>query len=285
VQAARLARLTPALPLWDGGALDGGTLLVTRDQGLGDFVLWSRLFGTLRERGIRIAVECPEALVPLYRAEPAIGELIAGTCAPERLGAFAAFVPVGSLPQRLGVGPGEPSPLAYLQADPERVRAFRDAFASLDRRRAVGLVWAGEPTHRLDRFRSAPLDAFAALAGVPDIAWVRLQQGPRGDDPPPPGIALVHLDPFADFGETAAAIAALDLVITVDTSVAHVAGALGAPVWMLNGFGHAWMWGVGRTDTPWYPSMRLFRQPVPARWDGLFAEVRAQLERWALSPS
>jgi tetratricopeptide (TPR) repeat protein len=259
---------------WDGRSLDGGTVLVTRDQGLGDFVLWSRLFGAARERGVRLAVECPAALVPLYRDHPSVER-----ASPAEVAAVAAFVPLCSLPHVLDIrGPAVPAGFPYLTAPPAGVAAYRTARKRWDARRAIGIAWAGDPTHRLDRFRSCPLIHFGTLADVPGVAWVSLQAGERGNDAPPRGFALRTFDrPLADFGETAAAIVALDGVITVDTAVAHVAGALGVPVWTLHGFGHYWLWGVERADSPWYPTMRHFRQREPGRWEGVFDDVRSAL--------
>jgi Flp pilus assembly protein TadD len=276
-RAAMLA--TAGVPPWDGSSLDGGTLLVTRDQGIGDFVLWSRFFGATRARGVRLAVECPAALLPLYREHPDIDALYVERAPDAVLVACAAYLPVCRLPYALGMSAVPvPSGVPYLAPDPQRVAGYRAAFADYGAARAFGIVWAGDPTHRLDRFRSCSLDRFVALAGIPDVAWVSLQVGARSTDAPPPGFDLHHLGAGpADFGETAAAIAALDGVITVDTAVAHVAGALGAPVWVLHGFGHYWLWGVERADSPWYPTMRHFRQREPGRWDDVFPGVRSAL--------
>lgn len=268
------------LPLWHGESLDGGTLLVARDQGIGDFVLWSRLFSLARARGVRVAVECPPALVRLYTNVAGIDELIGGTCDPARLGAFAAHIPTCSLPAVLDLRAPDPSDVPYLHADAARTRAYRERFSRLGKARTIGLVWGGNPAYRLDRFRSPGLAAFGGLAEVADTAWVSLQKGPpeRDLDDPPPGLEMLALGPeLHDFAETAAAIAALDLVITMDTAVVHVAGALGRPVWVVLGFSHFWLWGIGAATSPWYPTVRLFRQTEPLSWHEPLAAIRAAL--------
>ena len=273
------------LPRWGGESLEGRGLLVAYEQGLGDFVLWSRLFDAARARGVRLIVEVPSPLVPLYRDCAAIDEVAVGAFDRTRIGEVAAFVPICSLPLALGLSAGEiPADVPYLAADPVRTAAFRRRFAEFGKARTVGLVWAGAPEFGHDRFRSFQLSDVLGLAALRDIAWISLQKGPREDDPAPPGVELVRLAPeLVDFGVTAAAITALDLVVSVDTAVAHVAGALGAPVWTMHGFGHYWLWGVARSDSPWYPSMRLFRQTAPGTWNGLFVELCAGLAAWCAS--
>jgi hypothetical protein len=272
------------LPLWDGSSLDGGKLLVARDQGIGDFLLWGRLLPAARARGLRTVVESPPALVALYAGFPGIDELIAGNAPPERAPEFAAQLPLCSLPFVLGIDAAAiPGPIR-LTPDPVRTAGFRERFAARGARRTIGIVWAGEPAHTLDRFRSCGLDAFGGLAGVPGVAWIGLQKGPaeREAMAPPAGLELLALgDELRGFDDTAAAVAALDLVIAVDTSVAHLAGTLGVPVWLLHGFGNHWLWQLERHDSPWYPSLRIFRQHEPNRWEGLFADVRLALEAWA----
>jgi tetratricopeptide (TPR) repeat protein len=270
-----------SLPLWNGERLRGGRLLVSREQGLGDFVLWSRLFGEAKRRAdVEVTVETPPPLAPLYAGFAGIDELAAGTVATARAGEFAAHVPLCSLPHVLGVDAPVVPAQPYLRADPARAAAYRERFAQLPGRLRVGIAWAGEPAHLLDRFRSCALADFGALAGVADVAWVSLQKGAREREAlePPAGMALLALGPeLQTFADTAAAIAALDLVIAVDTAVIHLAGALGTPAWMLQGFGHYWLWGVGRADSPWYPSLRIFRQHRANEWRGAFGDVRAAL--------
>ncbi len=157
---------------------------------------------------------------------------------------------------------------------------FAARFARRPARLRVGIAWAGEPAHLLDRFRSCDLAQFGALAEVEGVDWISLQKGTRESEAldPPRGMELLALGPeLHTFAETAAAIEALDLVIAVDTAVIHLAGALGKTAWMLHGFGNYWLWGLERTDSPWYPTLRIFRQHRANRWTETFAEVRDAL--------
>ncbi len=265
-------------PRWTGAPLDGGTLLVTRDQGLGDFILFSRFFPLLQARGIRIAVEIPESLFALYADHPWIDEPLNGPCLDaERLAAFAAHVPLFSIPSLLDIdAPVVPS-RPYLQGNIAKKSSWRERFAALPGVR-VGIVWAGDPGHPLDRFRSLPLAELEPFAQVDGVSLVALQHGPRAADSRDAAFAVMSIgDELRDFSDTAAALAALDLVITVDTSVAHLAGAMGLPVWVLHGFGNFWLWGTERERTPWYPTMRMFRQATPGVWDAEIADVAAAL--------
>ncbi|HYZ15866.1 MAG TPA: tetratricopeptide repeat protein, partial [Candidatus Acidoferrum sp.] len=275
-------RYLERLPLWNGEPLGGRRLLVAQEQGIGDFICWSRLVPELQARGATVALEVPPALAGLYRRFPGVDELIAGVCGDERVDGFAAHLPICSLPHVLGVEhPTSPGQVPYLAADAARVARFRDRFAALGDRLRVGIVWGGDPVHVLDRFRSCDITAFEALADLSGIAWVSLQKGPREVDlqRAPAAMEILPLGPeLADFEDTAAAIAALDLVIAVDTSVAHLAGALGAPIWTLHGFGKYWLWGLDGAETPWYPTMRLFRQHRPNEWSGLFADLRTAMQ-------
>jgi hypothetical protein len=149
-------------------------------------------------------------------------------------------------------------------------------------RMQVGLVWAGAPTHKHDRRRSLPVELLGELADWPGIQWHSLQVGSRAADLNRLNLAGKITDwgsRFRDFGDTARVVSQLDLVISVDTAVAHLAGALGKPVWTLLPFAAEWRWMLGREDSPWYPTMRLFRQPAPGDWMGLLQHVRAGLAK------
>ncbi|MBV8750026.1 MAG: tetratricopeptide repeat protein [Candidatus Eremiobacteraeota bacterium] len=270
------------IPLWDGAPMRGKRLLIAREQGIGDFVLWSRLFAQVRERGATVAVEAPAALAPLYADFPGIDELYADRCPPERLDSFDLHVPLCSLPHILGALDPETvrDAAPYLHANEEAANAFRARFAARGAGMKVGIAWAGEPTHLLDAFRSVRLADFAPLGAVPNVVWISLQKGARAGEALAPPLELMPLSlgpELESFADTAAAIAALDLVIAVDTAVAHVAAAMGAPVWLLHGFGNYWLWGAQGTDSPWYPTLRIFRQHRPNEWNGVFADVRDAL--------
>ena len=199
---------------------------------------------------------------------------------------FDVHCPLMSLPLALGTTLETiPATVPYLAADAPRVAFWRQRLAALPGR-PVGLVWAGAPrrhhpdAHAIDRRRSMRLEHLAPLAAVPGVSFVSLQKGDAAAQARLPGVGL-QLHDFTtelnDFADTAALVAALDLVIAVDTAVAHLAGALGKPVWILNRFDAAWRWLLGREDSPWYPTARLFRQPAPGDWDGVVGEVRESL--------
>lgn len=269
------------VPRWNGSDLAGGRLLVSREQGLGDFILFSRFFSALQARGAKVCVEVPALLRELYRGFDGIDEAI-GEGRPGDLGSYAAYLPIASIPYVLRIGIDDVGvPIPYLRADAEKTRAFTEFFSDRGSGRRVGIAWAGSSAHVMDRHRSCRLASFATLADVDDIAWFSLQKGPAEAEAaqPPGGMNVVRLDDrINDLDDTAAAIEALDLVISVDTAVAHLAGALGKPVWLLNGFGNYWLWGLRQTQTPWYPTMRLFHQPSPDDWPGLFRQVRDALD-------
>jgi len=262
------------VPLWTGERLDG-TLLIAREQGLGDFILFSRFFAAAAARVTQLGVEVPRELVPLYQNFPAI-TAYEDRCDLRSLEELQAHLPLCSLPFVLGVGQQIAAPVPYLAANPSRARYYRERLSQAGNALRVGLVWAGSPGHLLDRYRSAPTRAYAQLADLPGIAWFSLQKGARE---PMTALEITDLGPdLHDFEETAAAVDALDLVVSVDTAVAHLAGAMGKDVWLLNGFGSYWLWQLRRSDTPWYPTMRLFRQLAPNDWNGLFSALREALK-------
>jgi hypothetical protein len=178
-----------------------------------------------------------------------------------------------SLPLRVGTTLATiPAADGYVRADPVRVASW----AGGDGRR-IGLAWAGNPAHRNDRRRSVPTAALAPLAALQGVDWVNLQLGARGAE-----LAIMHRMPapparIGDFADTAALIETLDLVIAADTAVAHLAGAMGKPVWLLLPHAPDWRWMLGRDDSPWYASARLFRQERPGDWAGVVARVAAAL--------
>ena len=265
------------VPLWDGSALQGGRLLVTREQGFGDFILYSRFFTRLRERGARVCVQVPEAARELYADFDGLDEAIDEGAPVDD--SYEAYLPIASIPHRLRLFHDEISEaVPYLYADQARIAGFAQRFAKFGDRRKIGIVWAGSSHYDMDRHRSTALEAFDALADAPDIAWISLQKGAQASDIRQSRLQPVRIDDdLESFADTAAAIAALDLVLAVDTSVAHLAGALGKPVWLLNGFGNYWLWGLCESSTPWYPSMRQFHQPKPGDWKGLFDDVKEAL--------
>jgi len=169
-----------------------------------------------------------------------------------------------------------PCPTAYLAADPRRNGMWSLRLGLPERGYRVGMVWAGNPSHTNDANRSCPVSLFSSILAVPDIVGVSLQVGPKAADAASLGLHDWSPD-LTDYAETAALIANLDLVITVDTSVAHLAAAMGKQTWIMLPFCPEWRWLHERADTPWYDSVRLFRQPAPGDWDSVRDEIVAAL--------
>jgi len=243
---------------WNGESLAGRRLLLVHGQGLGDMLQMLRYVPQLRARGASVLLECPAPMLDLARAFPGLDGAFAGGTAPrERYDAFARMM---TLPRHCGEDAafgrsGGP----YISADPARTAAWARRLPPRDGRVRIGIAWAGNPAHQNDRRRSIPLDAFAPLFDVPGIDWCALQVGPRAHDPARAGFALARLgDGISDLSDTAAIVAQLDLVISADTGVAHLAGAMGVPVWTLLPWRPDWRWSPAAGDTPWYPSMRLY---------------------------
>ncbi|MFF7399993.1 tetratricopeptide repeat protein [Achromobacter sp. NPDC008082] len=276
-------------PRWEGQPIAGQTLLIHDEQGYGDTFQFLRLVARARERsGARVILEVNDDCYALAERSGGFDQIIrAGTIPPP----FDVHCELMSLPLPLGLRLGDlPVRTSYLHADPQRVEQWRKRLADVPRP-WVGLVWAGRPTHPNDAQRSLALADLAPLALVAKagVSFIGLQKGAAADpaaDPvtiPPAGMAMLSLGhDLGDFDDTAALITLLDLLVTVDSSPAHLAGALGCPVWVLLPFAPDWRWLLGRDDSPWYPSMRLFRQPAPGEWGPVLTEVAAALS--ALAP-
>lgn len=260
----------PGRPRWTGEALDGRTLLVRAEQGLGDMIQFCRYVPLII--GGTIVVEAPRPLVRLLGGLPgAAGIVEQGAALP----AFDLECKVMSLPRLFGTTLETiPARVPYLVADPGAVARWRGRVAALGGL-AVGLCWAGSAVYQHDRRRSLDPRLLAPLARVPGVRLVSLQK----DAPAHTAFAALTdwTSELGDFADTAGLIAALDLVITADTAVAHLAGALGRPVWLLNRFGGDWRWLQNRTDSPWYPTLRQFRQPALNDWAHVVAQVAEAL--------
>jgi hypothetical protein len=268
-------------PKWDGCPLDGRALLVLTEQGAGDTLMFLRFLPRVKQRpGDRLLFACQTALRPLLRNLPGVDHWFP-IDQPSSID-FDVYLPLLSLPGILGLGEADiPYPVPYLTADPARVEAWRPRLAALPGRK-VGVCWQGNPAFPGDRFRSIPLARFAPLTEVPGVTLVSLQKG-VGEEQIAANRDAVPLTVFPDldtaepFADTAAVMRHLDLVVTTDTAVAHLAGALGRPVWLALGVDCDWRWGTGRADSPWYPTVRLFRQQSFGDWPGVFAAMAAAL--------
>jgi len=268
-------------PMWDGSALNGRTLLIHAEQGFGDAIQFIRYAPLVPKYGGRVLVECPAALLGIMATVPGIDGLVAqGGPLPD----FDVHVPMLSLPLVFRTTIETiPQNVPYVSADAVRGLFWSEWLAGNGSALKVGLVWAGRPTHTGDHLRSMLLRQFLPLFRVPEIDFVSLQfdRGIEQIAQLPGRQPIRHpLGLVSDFSDTAALISQLDLVIAVDTAVAHLAGALGKPVWVLLPFAPDWRWLLDREDSPWYPTMRLFRQQRVGQWDSVITEVRHELEAW-----
>jgi tetratricopeptide (TPR) repeat protein len=239
---------------WDGSAPRGKRILVVAEEGLGDSIQFARFVPRLTALGARVVFMVPPSLKRLFSRLPGGASLVdAGTPPPP----FDAWCLLMSLPRLLGVGDVSVLGVPYLSADPDLVSAWRDWLPEDGMR--IGLCWAGQPLYAADHLRSCPPEKLAPLMRLPGVHWVSLQPGAAADAVPG-GTLIVPGARMADMADTAALISALDLVITVDTAVAHLAGALGKPVWLLNRFNACWRWSVSTASSVWYSSLVQVRQ-------------------------
>ncbi|MDA8231383.1 MAG: tetratricopeptide repeat-containing glycosyltransferase family protein [Magnetospirillum sp.] len=273
---------------WRGEPLDGRTVLLHAEQGLGDILQFVRYAPLVVARGGRVVLWVDRPLVRLLGTVPGVAEVAPIDVPPPP---FAFYLPLPSLPRVLGTALGTiPADIPYVQADSVAVETWRRRLADRPGLK-VGLVWAGAPrphdpvSHRIDHRRSLRLDQFAGLAAIAGIALVSLQKGDPAAQTKtaPPSLRLADwTDEITDFADTAALVANLDLVISADTSVVHLAGAMGKPVWILSRFDGCWRWLSGRDDSPWYPTARLFRQPAPGDWETVLRRVGEELRVLAM---
>lgn len=262
-------------PLWDGSPLAGRRILLHAEQGLGDALQFVRYAPLVQARGGYVIVECHEPLLALFKGARGIHRLVGRGCPlPE----FDCHAPLLSLPHIFGTRLDSiPAATPYLDVDPARVRQWGGMMDQWSRPR-VGLTWSGNPQYKENAKRLIPPGELAGLA-VPGIHFFSLQKGPSELLCLPPALGVQWLeDESTDLADTAAILQHLDLLITVDTSLAHLAGALGCPVWTLLAFSADWRWLRNRDDSPWYPTMRLFRQQHRGDWGPVLADVRRQLE-------
>jgi tetratricopeptide (TPR) repeat protein len=251
-------------PMWDGGDLVGRRILLHNEQGFGDAIQFARYIPKVIERGGQIVLVCQEEL---HRLLASVGPIALYAAPGRALPACDVHCPLMLLAKVFGTTVDNiPAQVPYLSAEAELISRWRERMPA-DNRRKVGLVWAGKEMP--DPERSARLADFAPLASVEDVWFCSVQTGEATMDldNPPPELKLTHwTEDLRDFAHTAALIANLELVITVDTAVAHLAGAMGKPAWVLLKSVPDWRWLMERSDSPWYPTMRLFRQPKLGDW-------------------
>ncbi|SDH81228.1 Tfp pilus assembly protein PilF [Paraburkholderia phenazinium] len=281
----------PGYPEWQGEPVAGCRFLLVGEQGLGDQLQFLRLADWLHRQGASVDVWVEAPLGELARN--AAGVHAAWTTVPP--GPYDYWCRMLRMPEHMKLEPSMlPLAMPYLTAAPDDARrwqkrldaidaidAIDDADRSATRRKRIGLVWAGNPAYGLDRFRSIPLERFRIIIEQPGVKWFSVQMGRAGEEAAalPGEIGMHMLGPeIVNFTDTLAIFNALDLVITVDTAVAHLAGAAGRPVWILLPTCTDWRWMIERTDSPWYPSARLFRQRELGRWEPVLEEVRGALQ-------
>ncbi len=281
----RLADVPPLMPptkkpQWDGTPMPDGTLVLIADQGFGDAVQFGRYIPWAAARASKIILACSPQLKPILRQlDPDMRLSITW----DDVGDFTAWCPLTGLPRLSGMTLDTiPHDISYLTPEPKRVAHWKAQLDGLTPRglRRVGIVWAGRAAHKNDWKRSMTLADLAPVTARDDIALVVLQKGPQqqqtggyyGRAP------LIHLSAEVEgFDDTMAIMAGLDLVLTVDTSVAHLAGAMGVPVWIMLPWCAEWRWLQERTDSPWYPTARLFRQPEPNDWQQVAEQIAKAL--------
>lgn len=265
-------------PDWDGAPFPGRTLVIYWEQGFGDTLMFVRYAALAKARGGRVVLLVQRELADLVATCPGV-DLVVPNLDPIPPHDFT--VPHLFRTDLASI----PAPVPYLRVPatvPHR-QGLDQALAVGAGRRRIGIQWAGSPTHLRDRERSLALGALAPLASLPGVAWYSFQLGAK-EAPPLPG--LVHLGPLmGNFSDTAHALLAMDRVITVDTALAHLAGALGIPTLVLLPIVPDFRWMLGRSDSPWYPGMRLYRQSASDAWPPVVAKVLADLRAWLRAPA
>lgn len=262
-------------PFWRGEPLHSARILLYAEQGLGDSLQFLRYVPMVQAAGGLVLLDVPSALLRLAAELPGLTAL---TTTGEPLGPFEWHCPLMSLPLAFGTQVDSiPARAPYLKAPEEAMRAA-DKLAWPDRSLRVGLVWSGNPKYSDDLIRSVPRHLIASFLEVHGVCFFSLQLGAAASQLDVSQTALSDLQPaITDMADTAALLRHLDLVITVDTSVAHLSGALGRPTWVLLPFVPDWRWLMGRNDSPWYPTARLFRQPRFGDWPSVLQQVRSEL--------
>jgi len=277
-------------PVWQGEEVEGKTVLLYPEQGLGDAIQFVRVAATLKAAGARTVVTCPPHLVPLFTSAPGIDLLLPdGVPMFERIDYQASFLDVvdhwfaksGSL--AIGAGTTDLSS-GYLSVSPQLIDYWKRSLGHSEAKKRVGICWQGNPKHHADIYRSVKLTEFEGIASLPNVSLISLQHGIGTEQiasaPFREAIKLLPEDIDKSGGaflDTAAIMKNLDLVITTDTSTAHLAGALGVPVWVILGKVPDWRWLQHGATTHWYPSMRLFRQTTIGDWSGVMRQIEDEL--------
>jgi Flp pilus assembly protein TadD len=273
----------PSRPGWDGSSLNGQSILLQAEQGLGDTLEFVRYAQLVKAKGGRVVLQCQPALARIVATCPGVDQVVAAGTPPP---ACDLTAPLLSLPWLSGTTMETiPAEVPYFAADPARAEIWRTRLAAIPGFK-VGICWQGNPQFKRDRLRSVPLASFAPLAAVPGVCLVALQRGQGLEQIAQQSqkLSIVNFpgrseDPADSWLDTAALIQALDLIISTDTAVVHLAGALGAPTWVALSFIPDWRWLLNREDSPWYPTLRLFRQRKPGDWPEVFQRIATALHQ------
>jgi tetratricopeptide (TPR) repeat protein len=266
-------------PRWAGSPIEGKTLLVLSEQGLGDSLQFVRYLKLARERCGRIIFDAPVPLVGLMETCPGIDMVVPrGKGGPT----FDVCIPLLSLPQFFGIPPdAATAAIPYFRVNSERVKYWQEETANVPGLK-VGIVWQGSKSHKGDRLRSVPLTRFAPLAAIPGVSLCSIQKGTGSEqltEGAAAGMGVIdyggRLGP--DMSDVAALMMSLDLIVAIDTAIVHLAGALGRPVWAAVPSAADWRWLRSGETTNWYPTVRLFRQPVRGDWDSVFGKIAVSL--------
>ena len=273
------AKFMPRLfskPVWRGEDLKNRTILLHAEEGFGDNLQMVRYAPLLEQRGAEVVIQSHPALLRLFQSLPSSIQVISSE---DTQPAFDFHAPMLSLPIGFRTTPETvPSLIPYLTATPMDIHRWSKIIPPRDGKR-IGLAWSGRPSHERDYHRSLPCEKLQALLRHPEIVWISLQQNTRDQDRSffMRNGGIIPDMSFCDFADTAGMIMNLDYVISVDTSIAHLAGALGKKVWLMLPYAADWRWMLKRQDSPWYPSMRLFRQTEAGNWDSVIRTIEKDL--------
>ena len=279
-----LHRPTLNAPVWDGSDVEGKTFLLSVEQGLGDTINFVRFARLLRERGAKTIVHCQAALLALLQQSPELGPMYPNTLPFESyISTHCSLLDVADVLQlRADNIPNYPG---YLRPSAQLARYWEQRMPPAEGKMRVGIAWQGNPDHQADLFRSLPLKYFEHLSDLPSVELISLQSGfgveqlKDWSGARPVQTLGEDVDKTSGaFMDTAAIMQQLDLIITSDTSIAHLGGALGRPTWIALNYIPDWRWLLGRSDSPWYPSVRLFRQASLNDWSSVFRDIRAALQ-------
>jgi Flp pilus assembly protein TadD len=277
----RTARRNFSQPMWDGTELNGQTILLHAEGGLGDTLQFVRYVPIVANRGGKVVLECQAELFRLLQGLPGVEQLV---CVHQPLPRFDVYCPLMSLPLVLGTRlESIPGRIPYLGVDARLKETWAKKLGPSDGELRVGLAWSGNPKFKNDRTRSIALSQLAPLAAAPGVTFHSLQKGPGSEQisSVPAGIRLIDHGPdLEDFADTAAIISLMDLVVSTDNSRVNLAGALNVPTWVMLQYMPDWRWLLEREDSPWYPTVRLFRQKSLGDWPEVIQRVVDELEKF-----